>query len=464
LLFRKFLLTSLAAAVLPLAANAQTRTPRKTAAPTSAQKPAARPSAPTAGRATAQPAQGGVNLSAGDMSLVIEGLGLPPEARAQLASSADERKAFASDIRQMLATAEEAKAAGYLARPELKLQADLARAFVIAQAYFKQRADAGATNPEQVVTPAEIDAFFKEPATAPQFEAFVQDYAKNGPGRGAPVSEEQRTQLRGHYGRVMVAMRKGVAAGLERERKTQLVVLLQQARLLAGAYSKELTPRFKATDAEVDAYFVAHPELDSKASRAKIEGLLARVRAGEDFAKLADEFTEDPSGKGRGGDLGWFGRGRMVKPFEDAAFALKPGEVSGVVESQFGFHLIKLEERRGEGGGEEAHARHILIRFNNAPRDPNSPPMSPREQARAAVEEEKRERLLEEIVARRRVRVAEDYEVSNTIDLPGGKPAGSGGAQPQSQPTGAQPAAQPQPKTPAPRTAPARRAPAKRRP
>jgi len=459
--FRKFLLTSLAA-VLPLAANAQTRTPRRTPAPTSAQRPAARQPTPAAGRTTPAAAQGGVNLSATDMALVVEGLGLPTEARAQLASSAEERKAFARDIRQMLATAEEAKANGYLARPELKLQTELARAFVIAQAYFKQRQGAGASDPAQVVTPAEIDALFNEPTTGPQFEAFVQDYTKNGPGRGAPISEEQRKELRGHYGRVMVAMRKGVAAGLERDRKTQLVIMLQQARLLASAYSKELEPRYRATDAEIDAYIAAHPELDSKASRAKIEGLLARVRAGEDFAKLADEFTEDPSGKGKGGDLGWFGRGMMVKPFEDAAFALKPGEVSGVVESQFGFHIIKLEERRPAGSGEEVHARHILVRFNNAPRNPGSPPMTPRDQARAAVEEEKRNRLFDEIAARRHVQVAEDYQASGTIEVPAAKP-GDGGAQTQ-QPAATPPAAPTQGKTPAARTTPARRAPPKRRP
>jgi parvulin-like peptidyl-prolyl isomerase len=449
--FRKFLLASLAAA-LPLAANAQTRKPRKPPA----RPPAQRPAAPAA-RATAPAAQGGVSLSAGDMALVVEGLGLPPEARAQLASSADERKAFAHDIRQMLATAEEAKAAGYLARPDLKLQTELARAFVIAQAYFKQRGDAGVTNPEQVVTQAEIDAFFAEPATPAQFETFVQDYAKNGPARGAPVSEEQRKQLRGHYGRVMVGMRKGVAAGLERERRTQLVVMLQQARLLAGEYSKELAPRFKPTEAEVDAYVAAHPELDPKVSRAKIEGLLARARAGEDFAKLADEFTEDPSGKGRGGDLGWFGRGMMVKPFEDAAFSLKPGELSAVVETQFGFHVIKLEERRGGGAAgqaEEVRARHILVRYPGAG---GGSPMGPRDRARNAVEAEKRDRLFDEMAARHNVRVPDDFTVGQTLVAPGG-PVGPAPA-PQS---GASPPAS---KPPAPKSkAPARRAPAKRRP
>jgi hypothetical protein len=407
-------------------------------------------------------AQAGINLSARDMALIIDGLGLPPEMRAQLASSADERKAFAKDIREMLATAEAAKAAGYLARPELKIQSELSRAFVIAQAYFKQRQDAGATGPEQVVTEADISAFFNDPTTAPQFEAFVQDYTRNGPGRGAPVSEEQRKGLRQQYGRVMVAMRKGVAAGLDRDRKTQLVVMLQQSRLLAGAYSKELTPRFKANDAEVEAYLAAHPELDSKPARAKIEGLLARVRAGEDFAKLASEFSDDPGSKTDGGDLGWFGHGQMVKPFEDAAFALKQGEVSGIIESQFGYHIIKLEERRaqGEGGaGEQVHARHILIKFNNVPRDPNSPPMSPREQARSAVEEAKRERVLGDIVAHSHVQVAEDYEVSNTIETEGAK-TGSGGVNA----TPPAPAAQsPAPvKRPAARPAPARRAPARR--
>ncbi len=109
--------------------------------------------------------------------------------------------------------------------------------------------------------------------------------------------------------------------------------------------------RFQPTAAETDAYIAAHPELDTKAERAKLEGILARVRAGEDFVKLANEFTEDPSGKGNGGDLGWFGRGMMVKPFEDTAFALKPGEVSGVFETQFGFHIVKLDERRHAGRG-----------------------------------------------------------------------------------------------------------------
>ena len=437
MLFRKIVLTTLAATALPFTAEAQTRTTRRAPARTAVKRPAA--NAPRAALASS------INITAADMGLLIEGLGMEQRALARLTESADERRAFAKDIRRMLAAAEEAKAAGYLARPELKLQTELTRAFVIAQAYFKQREDAGATKPEQVVTDAEIDAFFKEAAVPAQFEVFLQDYSKNSSLRGAPVPEAMRKELGRHYGRVMVAMRKGVAAGLERQRKVQLAVMLQQSKLLAGAYTKDAAARFQPTAAETDAYVAAHPELDTKAERAKLEGILARVRAGEDFVKLANEFTEDPSGKGKGGDLGWFGRGVMVKPFEDAAFALKPGEVSGVFETQFGFHIVKLDERRPQGAGEEVHARHILIQYKKAGRR-NSPPMSPREQAAASVEEEKRNRALDDVAIRRRIQVAEVYTVGNAAgDPPAPTPAANS-------------------KSAAPRPTPARKAPARRNP
>lgn len=67
-------------------------------------------------------------------------------------------------------------------------------------------------------------------------------------------------------------------------------------------------------------------------------------RPGASFAELAMQYTEDPSGKNNGGKLGTFERGRMVKPFSDAAFALSPGETSGVVETAFGFHIIYREK------------------------------------------------------------------------------------------------------------------------
>ena len=400
MLFRTVALTTLAVA---MSFTSQAQTPRTNRRPPA--RPA--PAAPASTTADSTQATAPINITAADMALFIEGLGLAPEARNRLAADAQERKEFARDIRRMLAAAEEAKAGGYLSRPELKLQTELARAFVLAQAYFKQREQSGVTNPDQIITTAEVDAFFNEPATNAQFEAFVQDYSKNSKLQGAPVPEETRKSLRENYGRVMVGMRKSITAGLDRERATQLMVMLQQAKLLGAAYMQETRARYQPTAVEIDTYITAHPEYDTKAERAKIEAILTRVRAGEDFVKLANEFTEDPSGKGNGGDLGWFGRGAMVKPFEDAAFSLKPGEVSGVVETAFGFHILKLDERRAQAAGEEVHARHILIKYKTA-----SSPVLPRDKAKAAVEEEKRNRALDEAATRRQIQVAEEYVIN----------------------------------------------------
>jgi len=85
-----------------------------------------------------------------------------------------------------------------------------------------------------------------------------------------------------------------------------------------------------------------------KSKKAEIDDLLARVKNGEDFSALATEHSDCPS-SAQGGDLGYFGRGRMVKPFEEAAFSLKEGETSEVVETQFGFHIIQVYGKKEAG-------------------------------------------------------------------------------------------------------------------
>jgi len=96
-----------------------------------------------------------------------------------------------------------------------------------------------------------------------------------------------------------------------------------------------------------------------QAVREKLAGILAQARNGDDFAALASRYSEDTSAT-EGGDLGFFARGQMVKPFEDAAFGLRPGEISEPVTTPFGLHLIKVEERQPARSVSEDEAREQI--------------------------------------------------------------------------------------------------------
>ncbi len=118
-------------------------------------------------------------------------------------------------------------------------------------------------------------------------------------------------------------------------------------------YYAENASRYTAAEERRASHILIKADKDMataerKKARAKADALLEQLRkAPGQFAELAKKNSDDPGSAERGGDLDFFGRGAMVKPFEDAVFAMKPGEISNVVESDFGYHIIQLTAQRG---------------------------------------------------------------------------------------------------------------------
>lgn len=131
-----------------------------------------------------------------------------------------------------------------------------------------------------------------------------------------------------------------------------------ESRWLSDGPGVEISARHILLRAPAEA---TPPQRDSV--RALADSIRERAASGEDFAELAREYSQDGSAQA-GGDLGYFGRGRMVAPFEEAAFQLQPGEISDVVETPFGYHVIRVDDRRQpELGDERENFRQYLMQM-----------------------------------------------------------------------------------------------------
>jgi peptidyl-prolyl cis-trans isomerase C len=150
----------------------------------------------------------------------------------------------------------------------------------------------------------------------------------------------------------MDSLKKDVEGQLLRQqlvKKEVLDKLLVSARDVQSFYDKNKDKYVEEEQVRARHILVKAPQdvsaTDDAKLKSKADAALKRAKKGEDFAALAKELSDDGS-KENGGDLGFFPRGRMVAPFEEVAFALQPGQISDVVRTQFGYHVIKVEEHK----------------------------------------------------------------------------------------------------------------------
>ena len=148
----------------------------------------------------------------------------------------------------------------------------------------------------------------------------------------------------------------------------------QEQDLTIQNYKENFDKNVKITDEEMQKYYNEHKkdyykdevkashilistvddngkelsEAKKKEAKKKAEEVLKKAKSGEEFSELAKEYSDDKGSAENGGDLGYFTKGQMVQPFEEAAFSLKPGEISGIVESEYGYHIIKVYDKIDE--------------------------------------------------------------------------------------------------------------------
>jgi len=225
------------------------------------------------------------------------------------------------------------------------------------------------------MTPAQFEADFKQQLIMNKVKDAVSSSAKVTPEQARQMFDWVGEQVRIDYIQVKAAMfvddvtvsGDEVKAYFEANKERFKIPDRIKLRRLMFTPA-ELARHQNVTDEEVAAYYAANqasmeegeqvkarhilvmvkdsdPDSVKSAAKKKIEEALAKARSGEDFAKLAQEYSEGPTGPS-GGGLGWFGRGAMVPAFEKAAFGAAKGDIVGPVKSRFGWHVIKVEDRK----------------------------------------------------------------------------------------------------------------------
>ncbi len=361
-----------------------------------------------------------------------------PKVIKQLAEDPEMKKQQIENLKQLLAFASQAQREGLASDPVNRQAMDNIRAEILAVNYDREvNKDKGPMPPFGFITDAAVNAYWSDKVTGPKtHEAEFNDFlnakiavlkASSPEMQDHKISDEEKKEARDVFARIRIYQaefdQKATSLGLPIGfiDKTNLQVKLQQAQFLARLYSEKITDRTKVSDEQVAKYIAAQPKFDPTPKKAKAQKILDRAKAGENFAALANEFSEDPGNKGTNGEANGglykdVPKGRMVAPFEAAALALQPGQISPeLVETDFGFHIIKLDRKTTAKDGQTTETydvRHILISTGyKDPDDPAARETPVKDYVRGKLEKDNEKKVTDEIIAANNIQVAEDFTV-----------------------------------------------------
>ncbi|MBI3950931.1 MAG: peptidylprolyl isomerase [Acidobacteria bacterium] len=297
-----------------------------------------------------------IHITAQQVEQIIAAM---PEQQRNLYADPESRQRMLDLFQDALIFGAEARRLGYANRPENIYQMEVQRDFLLSSAYRDKHRDVQ-------VTPEEVAAYDRQNPGA------VNEFLRYNPRFRAAQGLDER--LKQQLAEIRILSERARQEGLDKDPGLALQLKYFPEAVLREAFLQDLQSKSQVTDEEIREFYEKHQSEfdqvrarhilfstrpaqnatgdsaskapDREAVRRRAEEVSQRVKAGEDFATLAKEFSEDPGSKEQGGDLGFFGRGQMTPKFEEAAFALQPGQISDLVETPFGFHIIKAEERR----------------------------------------------------------------------------------------------------------------------
>jgi hypothetical protein len=367
-----------------------------------------------------------VGLTQDEMSMFVEkNLGF--RERAQLANDPAARKTMLEKLGKQLKVVAEANRRGLGNTEEFRALDELTTAQILQDAYFEahpelaKSAQASPHGPQ--ASPEEANAWIA--AHGDDITRYQQAISTTQKGAPAPKPE--------NFASAFVFADKARAEGLDKQPDTQLQLKLGRYGLLYQQMDAKLEEETKVSDDEARKYYDEHKPTgdldqvhvqhillatvampsptnmngaapDPEAKRQLADQLLQRVKNGEDFAELAKQFSDDPGSKDKGGDLGWSERFKYVPQFEEVAWKLQPGQISDVVKTDYGFHIIKMLERKPP---EEATPQTL-------------------EKLKESLSQRRFEDTLNEIAEHNTVKLPDDFTVT-VPEMPPGMPTMPGG-------------------------------------